>query len=67
MKIIKEGVLRPRHFTCHICGCEFIADPDEYTVTAVCVNAIDTIRFFDAECPMCRMMVGNSKEVEQNK
>lgn len=64
MKIIKEGALKPRHFMCYTCGCEFIADPGEYTVTAVCVNATDTIRFFNAECPMCGMTVGNSKEVE---
>lgn len=64
MKIVKEGVLKPRHFTCHICGCEFITEPGEYTVTAVHVNVTDTIRFFDATCPMCGMTVAHSKEVE---
>lgn len=48
MKIIKHGNLRPRHFYCRRCGCEFVADIGEYTVAASGDN-------FFVKCPDCYM------------
>lgn len=38
MKILKNGDLQPRKFKCPKCGCEFIANMMEYTLTHVEVN-----------------------------
>lgn len=35
MKILKNGDLQPRKFTCTNCGCEFVADMMEYTLAHV--------------------------------
>ena len=32
MKILKHGELKPRHFTCSRCSCEFVADMSEYEI-----------------------------------
>lgn len=45
MKILKHGDLKPRHFTCDRCGCEFVADLSEYWACSA-----DTIL---VSCPEC--------------
>ena len=50
MKIIKRGNLVPRKFTCAICGCEFVADVNEYYAE----TAGNTLLYFIANCPECR-------------
>ena len=48
MQIIKHGNLKPRHFVCKYCGCEFVADMREYKTAANGDN-------FFVDCPECDM------------
>lgn len=32
MTILKHGDLKPRHFSCDICGCKFVADLSDYEI-----------------------------------
>ena len=47
MKIIKEGDLQPRKFTCTTCGCVFIANRDEYQAVWLSPSQISI------KCPHC--------------
>ena len=61
MKIIEEGILKPRYFTCRICGCEFIAEPGEYDLAATDESVIV---YYYTRCPKCRFNTNNSRELE---
>ena len=49
MRIIKNGVLTFKKFTCGICGCEFVADVSEYITVTNSGNATG----YEARCPTC--------------
>lgn len=53
MKIIKNGDLQERRFICKICGCEFIANYNEYKYRFDFGND-----FINVSCPCCK---GNNK------
>lgn len=61
MKIIKEGILKTRYFTCRLCECEFIAEPGEYDLAITDESAI---AYYYARCPKCRCNTNNSRELE---
>ena len=56
MKILKPGLNlepgKPKVFSCLECGCEFEADPEEYTTA----YQYHTVSFYSA-CPNCKNMV----------
>ena len=57
MQILKRGVLTQRKFTCSICECEFVADPDEYTVTM----ADGKMFWCSSSCPECGVVTNISE------
>lgn len=61
MRIVKHGNLKPRLFICPECGCEFIAEVDEYNVVR-CHS--DTI-WYDATCPECCCRTNKSEPWEE--
>ena len=60
MQILKHGVFTQRKFTCKICECEFVADPDEYTV----VRANNKIFWYSSTCPECGAISTTSEAYE---
>lgn len=56
MKIIKEGTLEPREFTCQHCGCVFEANNKEYQYRKECLYP-DTIDIYYCDCPQCNYEV----------
>ena len=56
MKIIKPGdyekLLKPKHFCCTQCGCEFEADVSEYKSAAQIAYMHDGITAV-CKCPLC--------------
>ena len=58
MKILKHGDLQLRKFTCHKCGCEFVADMKEYTVKEGGYLKIPDV--YSIDCPECGGHVGTS-------
>ena len=49
MKILKHGTLKERKFVCKVCGCEFVANANEYyAYTASCITL-----WYNADCPEC--------------
>ena len=58
MKILKHGDLKPRKFTCRTCGCEFVANRDEYgSYSIYCPDTLDNIEVCRVYCPDCGMFV----------
>ena len=45
MRILKHGDLKDKCFTCDACGCEFIANMNEYS--------FDGYNTFEVVCPDC--------------
>lgn len=64
MKILKPGkdVLKPRKFVCSYCGCEFIAEKNEYD--SVFYN---NDFFYKCDCPNCGDMIYYSEEVKEDE
>lgn len=49
MKILKHGNLKERKFICRVCGCEFVANANEYyAITANCMHL-----WYSTTCPEC--------------
>lgn len=61
MKILKHGNLNPRKFVCHICGCEFVADGNEYDT----VSQFNQIVYHIVQCPYCRCDTTDSELWEE--
>ena len=57
MKIIKQGDLskirKPKHFNCSNCGCEFIAECNEYKYGGMQYNTT----YWVCNCPTCNRQV----------
>lgn len=55
MKIIKEGSLKqPITFNCTKCGCQFIAEGDEYIIQE---SMFSDNKFAFVNCPYCGYVV----------
>lgn len=52
MEIIKHGDLKPVLFECHICGCEFIAELNEYKE-----GYLSSEKHLTVNCPDCNNLV----------
>lgn len=68
MEILKRGKLERRKFTCWHCGCEFVANPSEYSSTYCNGVAL----WHDSNCPECGRNTSNNEiwgeyEVAQNE
>ena len=61
MKILKYGSLKPRKFICMNCGCEFVADTTEYSMTA----AQGIVLWYRTECPECGNWTEKSEPWEE--
>lgn len=61
MRIMEEGILKPRYFTCRVCGCEFIAEPGEYTIA---ITDEAAIAYYYMCCPKCCCNTNKSRELE---
>ena len=61
MRILKHGDLRPRKFECDVCGCEFVAETDEYTTT----KASGITLCYYIYCPECNSYVDKSEPLEE--
>lgn len=68
MKILKHGDLKPRKFKCSNCGCEFVADKMEYTLTHVeelyCICCPECMHYIIAsadEAPIYNVELINDK------
>lgn len=63
MKIIKKGSIKQikptKCFICNYCGCEFIAEYDEYK--PIPYNTVDGSM---CECPTCGRMVHSTDTIE---
>ena len=60
MKIIKEGNLKhPIAFECPKCGCQFIAEDDEYTTHDPSLNPITPYdnKYAKVNCPCCGYII----------
>lgn len=60
MKIIKEGNLKhPITFECPKCGCQFIAEDDEYTTHDPSLNPITPYdnKYAKVNCPCCGYVI----------
>ncbi len=57
MEIIKQGAdleaIQKKEFHCNYCGCEFIANKNEYKTESGCRNDCYCI----SECPNCKRKV----------
>ena len=62
MRILRYGNLKARKFFCHICGCEFVVDPCEYSIQA----ANDVILWYSASCPCCDSSTVTSEPWEES-
>lgn len=60
--ILKHGYLKPRKFTCGICGCEFIAEATDYTA----ITSNNKILWYTTTCPDCYSDTVNSEPWEGN-
>lgn len=63
MKIIKHGNMKPRIFTCIVCGCEFIAEVNEYRTTKIYIDD----PWYSSYCPECNSETIDSKPLEEEK
>jgi hypothetical protein len=57
MKILKHGKSRPRKFVCCQCGCEFVADVNEYKTGEYDGIFIQAVSY----CPECDTRTTNSE------
>lgn len=57
MIIIKQGDKKQRVFTCTNCGCEFIAERNEYF-------RVGKFHYYKCDCPCCTYTTDISKPVE---
>lgn len=54
MKILKSGIIPEYKFTCHICGCEFVAYRTECNITEMVKLPEAQIGVFvSVACPEC--------------
>lgn len=56
MKIIKSGIKPGKQFTCHYCGCVFLAEQGEYKFQENSQRRC----YYEADCPEC----GHTVEVD---
>lgn len=61
MKIIKHGNMKPRSFTCDRCGCEFVAEVNEYRTVSACGSVL----CHEARCPECDAVTCRSEPWEE--
>ena len=61
MKILKHGSLDKRKFVCDVCGCEFVAETGEYTIT----KASGITLWYSIYCPYCDSYVDKSEPYEE--
>lgn len=59
MQILKHGKMPNCKFVCEICGCEFIASADEYSV-----EKNKWGRSYSCECPECGWVNVSYEELE---
>lgn len=50
MKILKHGDLKPRKFICSVCGCEFVANRNEYGID----KTYAILPRYIVTCPCCK-------------
>lgn len=61
MKILKHGKQMPRKFVCKLCGCEFVAEQNEYETMISGGNIIG----YSIYCPDCNVEVCGSEPWEE--
>lgn len=61
MRIIKHGNMKPRIFTCGTCGCEFVAEVNEYRTVSLYGNTL----YHEAHCPECDCSTCTSNILEE--
>lgn len=61
MKILKPGeIINNAYFICKHCGCEFEADPIDYSVVAILRVSDHVTRYVNCDCPFCFQKVESS-------
>lgn len=53
IKVIKQGDMPPKKFTCPACGCEFEAGREDYSVDEIGLGYYK----YSCQCPCCKSEV----------